>query len=82
MALRNNSTAALSQRKNPSSPDSTCHWLLFTEVSDLNIDQGPSDPAAMMAALNPEQPPAPKLYSKGVIITDITQVFTNAARRV
>lgn len=36
----------------------------------------------MMAALNPEQPPAPKLYSKGVIITDITQIFTDAAHRV
>lgn len=36
----------------------------------------------MMMALNPEQPPAPKLYSKGVMITDITQVFTDAAHRV
>lgn len=36
----------------------------------------------MMAALNPELRPAPKLYSKGVKITDITQIFTNAAHRV
>ncbi|KAI9647523.1 N-alpha-acetyltransferase, non-catalitic subunit [Ciborinia camelliae] len=36
----------------------------------------------MFAALNPGQPPAPKLYSKGVMITNITQVFTNAAHRV
>ncbi|RAL61571.1 hypothetical protein DID88_009610 [Monilinia fructigena] len=52
------------------------------QVSDLGIDQGPSDPAAMMVALNPEQPPAPKLYSKGVMITDITQVFTDAAHQL
>ncbi|KAB8303783.1 hypothetical protein EYC80_005161 [Monilinia laxa] len=52
------------------------------QVSDLDIDQGPSDPAAMMMALNPEQPPAPKLYSKGVMITDITQVFTDAAHQL
>ncbi|QSZ34101.1 hypothetical protein DSL72_005689 [Monilinia vaccinii-corymbosi] len=52
------------------------------QISNLDIDQGPSDPAVMMAALNPEQPPAPKLYSKGVTITDITQVFTDAAHRV
>ncbi|TGO40307.1 hypothetical protein BHYA_0039g00490 [Botrytis hyacinthi] len=52
------------------------------QVSDLDIDQGPSDPAAMMAALNPELRPAPKLYSKGVKITDITQIFTNAAHQL
>ncbi|KAF7868334.1 hypothetical protein EAF04_004866 [Stromatinia cepivora] len=52
------------------------------QVSDLDIDEGPSDPAAMMAALNPEQPPAPKLYSKGVMITNITQNFTNAAHQL
>ncbi|KAF7960005.1 hypothetical protein EAE96_001606 [Botrytis aclada] len=52
------------------------------QVSDLHIDQGPSDPAAMMAALNPELRPAPKLYSKGVKITDITQIFTDAAHQL
>ncbi|KAF7885002.1 hypothetical protein EAF00_010820 [Botryotinia globosa] len=52
------------------------------QVSDLDIDQGPSDPAVMMAALNPELRPAPKLYSKGVKITDITQIFTNAAHQL
>ncbi|KAF7899067.1 uncharacterized protein EAF01_008280 [Botrytis porri] len=52
------------------------------QVSELDIDQGPSDPAAIMAALNPELRPAPKLYSKGVKITDITQIFTNAAHQL
>ncbi|TEY48905.1 hypothetical protein BOTCAL_0289g00040 [Botryotinia calthae] len=52
------------------------------QVSDLDLDQGPSDPAAMMAALDPELRPAPKLYSKGVKITDITQIFTNAAHQL
>ncbi|KAF7942693.1 uncharacterized protein EAE97_006147 [Botrytis byssoidea] len=52
------------------------------QVSDLDIDQDPSDPAVMMAALNPELRPAPKLYSKGVKITDITQIFTNAAHQL
>ncbi|APA05992.1 hypothetical protein sscle_01g007620 [Sclerotinia sclerotiorum 1980 UF-70] len=52
------------------------------QVSDLEIDEGPSDPAAMMATLNPEHPPAPKLYSQGVMITNITQNFTDAAHQL
>lgn len=81
-AMHNNDVAAITQRKYPLSYDNTYRWRPLAEVSDLDLDQGPSDPAAMMAALNPELRPAPKLYSKGVKITDITQIFTNAARRV
>ncbi|PQE24216.1 Amino-acid N-acetyltransferase subunit Mak10 protein [Rutstroemia sp. NJR-2017a BVV2] len=35
----------------------------------------------MLAAFDSEPPPAPKLHSKGVIATDITDVFTKAAQR-
>ncbi|KAM3084260.1 N-alpha-acetyltransferase, non-catalitic subunit [Clarireedia jacksonii] len=52
------------------------------QVSGLDIKEGPSDPAAMLAAFDSEPPPAPKLHSKGVIATDITDVFTKAAQQL
>lgn len=55
---------------------------LFTEAADLAIDVAvPKDQPVLPAAYYGEQPPAPKLYSEGVVATDITEQFTNAASR-
>jgi hypothetical protein len=56
-------------------------WLtIFLEVADLDINDGPSNPAAF-AGFEEAPPPAPKLHNKGVVAMDITEQFTDAARR-
>lgn len=52
---------------------------IFPEVADLDINDGPSNPAAF-AGFEEAPPPAPKLHSKGVIAMDVTEQFADAAQ--
>jgi hypothetical protein len=53
---------------------------IVADIAGLNINDGP-DKTSPFAAYDSEPPPAPKLQSDGVISTDITEEFTNAAQR-
>lgn len=50
----------------------------FSDIANLDINDGARDPFAMWDTV---PPPAPKLKSKGVIAMNITEQFANAARR-
>lgn len=51
----------------------------FSDIANLDINDGARDPFAMW---DTAPPPAPKLKNKGVIAMDITEQFGNAARRM
>ena len=81
--MHSDGMVAISKRKTPLTDLSfrPPTWLTNSlEVADLDINDGPSNPAAF-AGFEEAPPPAPKLYSKGVITMNITEQFTDAAQR-
>jgi hypothetical protein len=60
-------------------PNRSTNAYNLPEVGGLDIHDGPPKPGPF-AAYELEPPPPPRLNNKNMIITDITEQFTNAAQ--
>lgn len=88
--MQNNAMATISQGTSaslhppkPAKCYTVCPNQRFTEVANLAVVDNEARPQISdpFAAYDAMPPPAPKLVSKGIVATDITQQFTHAARR-